>query len=79
MIEDISCPVCGYYCLGRGGIFCIDKPSMIEDYHNMKKDKAKKKIRKLKDKIKELRKSVNFWRKESATHEVEARKLRRGY
>jgi len=26
--EDIQCPVCGYYCLGKGGIGCIDKPSM---------------------------------------------------
>ncbi|MCK5161655.1 MAG: hypothetical protein KAQ99_08795 [Candidatus Aureabacteria bacterium] len=23
--EEI-CPVCGYYCLGKGGIGCIDKP-----------------------------------------------------
>jgi hypothetical protein len=21
-----SCPVCGYYCLGNGGMGCIDKP-----------------------------------------------------
>jgi hypothetical protein len=26
--EDIHCPVCGYYCLGRGGFGCIDKPTM---------------------------------------------------
>ena len=25
-VEDIICPVCGYYCLGKGGIGCIDKP-----------------------------------------------------
>ena len=24
--EDIQCPVCGYYCLGKGGHGCIDKP-----------------------------------------------------
>jgi hypothetical protein len=24
--EDIICPVCGYYCSGRGGFGCIDKP-----------------------------------------------------
>lgn len=24
--EDIQCPVCGYYCLGKGGVGCIDKP-----------------------------------------------------
>ena len=24
--DDISCPVCGYYCLGNGGLGCIDKP-----------------------------------------------------
>lgn len=22
------CPVCGYYCLGKGGAFCIDKPKL---------------------------------------------------
>ena len=22
------CPVCGYYCNGKGGIFCIDKPTL---------------------------------------------------
>lgn len=26
---DIRCPVCGYYCLGNGGIGCIDKPSLV--------------------------------------------------
>jgi hypothetical protein len=25
--EDLNCPVCGYYCLGKGGIGCIDKLS----------------------------------------------------
>lgn len=29
--EDQHCPVCGYYCLGRGGYGCIDKPSMIKN------------------------------------------------
>lgn len=28
--SDISCPVCGYYCLGRGGVGCIDKPFFYE-------------------------------------------------
>jgi len=23
--EDVQCPVCGYYCLGKGGYGCIDK------------------------------------------------------
>ena len=23
-----SCPVCGYYCLGKGGVYCIDKPKL---------------------------------------------------
>ena len=27
--EDTQCPVCGYYCLGNGGIGCIDKPALI--------------------------------------------------
>ena len=25
---DIQCPTCGYYCLGHGGMGCIDKPFM---------------------------------------------------
>lgn len=28
--EDIQCPVCGYYCLGKGGNGCIDKPKLVE-------------------------------------------------
>lgn len=28
MNDHISCPVCGYYCLGKGGNGCIDKTSM---------------------------------------------------
>lgn len=27
--EDVFCPVCGYYCLGKGGRGCIDKPSLV--------------------------------------------------
>lgn len=27
--EDTFCPVCGYYCLGKGGYFCIDKPTLV--------------------------------------------------
>lgn len=23
---EMQCPVCGYYCLGNGGLGCIDKP-----------------------------------------------------
>ncbi len=26
--SEISCPICGYYCLGKGGIGCIDKPKL---------------------------------------------------
>lgn len=26
--DDENCPVCGYYCLGRGGIGCIEKPGL---------------------------------------------------
>ena len=26
-VTDEQCPVCGYYCLGRGGHGCIDKPN----------------------------------------------------
>ena len=25
-----QCPVCGYYCLGKGGHGCIDKPSIMK-------------------------------------------------
>lgn len=25
---NLVCPVCGYYCLGKGGIGCIDKPKL---------------------------------------------------
>ena len=25
-----QCPVCGYYCLGKGGIGCIDKPFLVK-------------------------------------------------
>jgi hypothetical protein len=28
--EEIFCPICGYYCLGKGGIGCIDKPKLVE-------------------------------------------------
>ncbi len=31
--EDIQCPVCGYYCLGKGGYGCIDKPSLLDIQH----------------------------------------------
>ena len=27
--EDIICPVCGYYCLGKGGYGCINKPYLM--------------------------------------------------
>lgn len=26
--QDIQCPVCGYYCLGKGGFGCINKPKL---------------------------------------------------
>jgi len=26
---DLICPVCGYHCLGNGGVGCIDKPGMV--------------------------------------------------
>lgn len=31
VVEDIQCPVCGYYCLGKGGHGCIDKPSLMAE------------------------------------------------
>jgi len=36
IINDIICPVCGYNCLGKGGLGCIDKPAM--DYKKYMKD-----------------------------------------
>jgi rubrerythrin len=30
-VEDLQCPVCGYYCNGKGGVFCIDKPSLMKE------------------------------------------------
>ena len=30
MNDDAQCPVCGYYCLGKGGYGCIDKPSLVK-------------------------------------------------
>lgn len=27
---DMQCPVCGYYCLGKGGRGCIDKVGMVD-------------------------------------------------
>lgn len=29
--EDLQCPICGYYCLGKGGLGCIDKPFLTKD------------------------------------------------
>ena len=40
--RDIQCPVCGHYCLGRGGIGCIDKPSLVEGGGNKMDDKHTK-------------------------------------
>jgi len=28
MYDHIQCPVCGYYCIGKGGRHCIDKPTI---------------------------------------------------
>lgn len=28
--SEIQCPVCGYYCLGKGGFGCIDKPTLVK-------------------------------------------------
>jgi hypothetical protein len=35
-IENIVCPVCGYYCIGKGGIGCIDKKSLYENQKLLK-------------------------------------------
>jgi len=26
--QESQCPVCGYYCAGKGGVGCIDKPNL---------------------------------------------------
>ena len=28
--EKQQCPTCGYYCLGKGGLGCINKPQYLE-------------------------------------------------
>lgn len=28
-VSEIHCPACGYYCLGKGGFGCIDKPWLV--------------------------------------------------
>jgi hypothetical protein len=30
MALDVHCPVCGFYCLGKGGVSCIDKPTLTQ-------------------------------------------------
>ena len=30
-VEDISCPCCGYYCSGNGGVGCINKPKLFRE------------------------------------------------
>lgn len=27
---EAYCPVCGYLCIGKGGVFCIDKPTLVK-------------------------------------------------
>jgi len=49
--EDIICPVCGYYCLGKGGMGCIDKPFIVDMDDSMLADRINTLIvdRKLRD------------------------------
>lgn len=28
---ELQCPVCGYYCLGKGGFGCINKPKLVAE------------------------------------------------
>jgi len=30
LAPDVHCPVCGFYCLGKGGVYCIDKPTLTQ-------------------------------------------------
>ena len=32
--EGLICPVCGYYCAGKGGHGCIDKPKLMRGRRN---------------------------------------------
>jgi hypothetical protein len=27
--SEVHCPACGYYCVGKGGFGCIDKPALV--------------------------------------------------
>lgn len=36
--NDIICPVCGYYCLGKGGQGCIDKPVIVDAYDSARRE-----------------------------------------
>ena len=35
--DNIQCPVCGYYCLGKGGHGCIHKPDIFIDNNGKEK------------------------------------------
>lgn len=39
---EIYCPVCGYYCLGKGGFGCIHKPDITSAWSKREKAAAKK-------------------------------------
>jgi hypothetical protein len=39
--DNISCPVCGYYCLGKGGHGCIDKPFLTRKQRDSERDIAR--------------------------------------
>lgn len=43
--ENIICPVCGYYCLGKGGHGCIDKPNYIKLKRRIKMEILKETIK----------------------------------
>ena len=40
--EDEQCPICGYYCLGKGGFGCIDRPSMVRQIPKPKTPRSPK-------------------------------------
>ncbi|AGH31898.1 hypothetical protein VPIG_00040 [Vibrio phage PWH3a-P1] len=50
-MEDINCPVCGYYCSGKGGKFCINKPSMIKEITMSKMEERFKRAYQVLDKV----------------------------
>lgn len=35
-LRDLTCPVCGWFCIGHGGLGCIDKPKVVAGLTELK-------------------------------------------